>query len=66
MASGWNKPESQTMDETVERLRKPEDGAVGAGALICVGTSVLHRAEAKAFVEWDVVWLCREEGRNPR
>jgi hypothetical protein len=31
MAAGWNKLASQTAEKIVERLRKPEDGAVGTG-----------------------------------
>jgi hypothetical protein len=34
MALGRNKPKSQVAEKAVERLRKPEDGAVRVGALI--------------------------------
>jgi hypothetical protein len=30
-AAGWNRPASQTAEETVERLRKPEGGSVKTG-----------------------------------
>jgi hypothetical protein len=31
MAAGWNKLASQTVEKTVERLRKPEGGTVETG-----------------------------------